>query len=169
MSTSDRDTTPTTEMSLKLSGAPARPEDAPATADGTAVDQPPIEATAPLPAATSPTKAPPTPNSAEEAAPPLPGSPALSGSPASSAGSAAETVWSAKTVQRDASAPTRGRVRTSTLMWGLILLALGGLLIAVGLGARIDLVSAFIVIVGGLGFLLLILALVPKRSRAGDQ
>lgn len=166
MSTSDRDTTPTTEMSLKLGGAPARPEDAPAAADGTAVDQPPIEATAPLPAATSPTKAPPTPNSAEEAAP-LPGSP--TGSPVSSAGSPAETVWSAKTVQRDASAPARGRVRTSTLMWGLVLLALGGLLIAIGLGARIDLVSAFIVIVGGLGFLLLILALVPKRSRAGDQ
>ncbi|WP_168709490.1 hypothetical protein [Actinomyces procaprae] len=49
-------------------------------------------------------------------------------------------------------------------MWGLILLVLGGLLIAVAAGVRIDLVTAAIVLLAGVGVALLIMALLPRRK-----
>ncbi|MBW3067917.1 hypothetical protein GZ998_00080 [Actinomyces sp. 594] len=62
-----------------------------------------------------------------------------------------------------ADAAPRG-VRASTLVWGLVLLVLGGLLLAVSTGIRIDLVTAMIALLAGVGVALLIMALVPQRK-----
>ncbi|MDO4900301.1 hypothetical protein [Actinomyces sp.] len=55
-------------------------------------------------------------------------------------------------------------VRASTLVWGLFLLVLGGLLLAVALGARIDLITAVILLLSGVGVALLVMALLPRRK-----
>ncbi|QHO91529.1 hypothetical protein CWT12_09740 [Actinomyces sp. 432] len=55
-------------------------------------------------------------------------------------------------------------MRASTLVWGLVLLVLGGLLLAVSTGVRIDLVTAMIALLAGVGVALLIMALVPQRK-----
>ncbi|MBE6482574.1 MAG: hypothetical protein E7Z94_09460 [Actinomyces ruminicola] len=61
-------------------------------------------------------------------------------------------------------APAPRGVRATTLVWGLILLVLGGLLIAVAAGLQIDLVTAVIVLLAGVGVALLITALLPRRK-----
>ena len=77
-------------------------------------------------------------------------------------------VWTSSSLEREPeSQHKRGPVRRSTLTWGLILLALGGLLIAFGVGLRIDLVTTGIVLLAGTGVLVLVAALIPhsrKRS-----
>ena len=77
-------------------------------------------------------------------------------------------VWTSSSLEREPEPQhKRGPVRRSTLTWGLILLALGGLLIAFGVGLRIDLVTTGIVLLAGTGVLVLVAALIPhsrKRS-----
>ncbi|SHE24855.1 hypothetical protein [Actinomyces glycerinitolerans] len=69
-----------------------------------------------------------------------------------------------------ASAPAAPRgVRASTLVWGLILLVLGGLLLAVAVGVKVDPVTALIVLLAGIGVALLIIALLPHRKADGRQ
>lgn len=78
----------------------------------------------------------------------------------------ADTVWTASGLESASQEPAgRRTVRTATVTWGLILAFLGGLLVAIGLGARIDLVVTGIILLAGLGVALLILALLPRRSR----
>lgn len=86
-------------------------------------------------------------------------------------------VWSAPRKDTDAqknglnpdSAPQSPRgVRASTLVWGLILLVLGGLLLAVAAGVQVDLVTAVIVLLAGIGVALLITALLPHRKADGQ-
>ncbi|WP_158247693.1 hypothetical protein [Actinomyces qiguomingii] len=81
-------------------------------------------------------------------------------------------VWSGSPKQTGAQpqdAPTAPRtaaphgVQAGTLVWGLTLLVLGGLLLAVAMGTRIDLVTAVIVLLAGLGLALLVMALLPHR------
>ena len=53
-----------------------------------------------------------------------------------------------------------------TLVWGTILLLVGVLLVVVGLGAPIDLVTTGILLLAGIGAGLLIMALLPRRRRS---
>lgn len=76
-------------------------------------------------------------------------------------------VWSASTVAPPANDAPQPQTRsTGTLVWGSILVLLGVLLIAVGLGAHVDLVTTSIVVLAGIGAVLLIMALLPRRSRS---
>ncbi|ARD42076.1 hypothetical protein [Actinomyces gaoshouyii] len=59
------------------------------------------------------------------------------------------------------------RASTGTIIWGILLLALGGLTIAAGVGLRVDLQLATIGVLGVLGVVLLILAILPHRDRMG--
>lgn len=79
--------------------------------------------------------------------------PVGSSSPAGTGG-AGEPAGGASTARRGPN--------TSALMWGLVLLVVGGLLTAVALGLHIDPVTALIVLLVGLGAVLLIVALVPR-------
>ena len=72
-------------------------------------------------------------------------------------------VWSSSFLA-PAPAPAPRRPRPFTLVWGLALLAVGGLLIAIGLGTDIDLLTTGVVLLGGMGLILLVLAIVPWRS-----
>lgn len=65
------------------------------------------------------------------------------------------------TDRRDETA-TRG-VRPMTIVWGLLLAALGAGTIATGLGARLDLALSGIILLAGLGVVLLVLAALPPR------
>ena len=51
-------------------------------------------------------------------------------------------------------------------MWGAFLLLVGGLLIAAGLGLRFDFTTTAIACLAGLGILLVVAALIPKRRRS---
>ena len=79
-----------------------------------------------------------------------------------------DSVWTASSLEREPQPHhKRGQIRRSTLTWGLILAALGGLLIAFGAGLHIDLVTTGIVLLAGTGVLVLVAALIPhsrKRS-----
>ncbi|PHP52624.1 hypothetical protein [Actinomyces ruminis] len=86
-------------------------------------------------------------------------------------------VWSAPRKHTDAqdngvtsgSAPGAPRgVRAGTLVWGLILLVLGGLLLAVAVGVQVDPVTAVIVLLAGIGVALLVTALLPHRRADGQ-
>ena len=69
-----------------------------------------------------------------------------------------DTVWSART-HVPAAAP--GGLRTSTLVWGVLLVVLGGLLIATAMGTRLNLGIVSIAIVGTIGAFMVLLALIP--------
>ena len=79
-----------------------------------------------------------------------------------------DAVWTAGSLGREPQPHDKRRpIRRSTLTWGLILTALGGLLIAFGVGLHIDLVTTGIVLLAGTGVLVLVAALIPhsrKRS-----
>lgn len=60
-----------------------------------------------------------------------------------------DSVWTASSLEHEPQPHhKRGQIRRSTLTWGLILAALGGLLIAFGAGLHIDLVTTGIVQIG---------------------
>ena len=79
-----------------------------------------------------------------------------------------DSVWTASSLEREPQPHhKRGQIRRSTLTWGLILAALGGLLIAFGAGLHIDLVTTGIVLLAGTGVLVLVAALLPhSRGRS---
>ena len=73
-----------------------------------------------------------------------------------------DAVWTAGSLGRGPQPHDKRRpIRRSTLTWGLILTALGGLLIAFGVGLHIDLVTTGIVLLAGTGVLVLVAALLP--------
>lgn len=73
-----------------------------------------------------------------------------------------DTVWSARThVPAAAPEPAPGGLRTSTLVWGVLLVVLGGLLIATAMGTRLNLGVVSIAIVGTIGAFMVLLALIP--------
>ena len=73
-----------------------------------------------------------------------------------------DTVWSARThVPAAAPEPAPGGLRTGTLVWGVLLVVLGGLLIATAMGTRLNLGVVSIAIVGTIGAFMVLLALIP--------
>nr|WP_300337454.1 hypothetical protein [Actinomyces sp.] len=80
-----------------------------------------------------------------------------------------EAVWSGSSLARgpEAEEPARrSGPRPGTLVWGLVLVTIGVVLAATGLGVRIDPVSAAIILLAGAGAALLIIALLPRRRPA---
>ncbi|PZU31219.1 MAG: hypothetical protein DI576_11570 [Actinomyces sp.] len=79
-----------------------------------------------------------------------------------------DSVWTASSLEHEPQPHhKRGHIRRSTLTWGLILAALGGLLVAFGAGLHIDLVTTGIVLLAGTGVLVLVVALLPhSRGRS---
>ena len=133
------------------------------------------DATRPFPAAgdTQPLTSPVTQPAAEpETQPvtmPLPASQdagaetASAGSPPTSSSS---PVWSAGTVTDRDRPQAPQDIKGSTLLWGAFLLLVGGLLIAAGLGLRFDFTTTAIACLAGLGGLLVVAALIPKKRRS---
>lgn len=77
-----------------------------------------------------------------------------------------DTVWSARThvpaaAPELAPEPAPGGLRTGTLVWGVLLVVLGGLLIATAMGTRLNLGVVSIAIVGTIGAFMVLLALIP--------
>lgn len=141
------------------------------------------DATRPFPAAgdTQPLTSPATQPAAESAAEPetqpvtmpLPAS-AEAGADTASAGSApassaSSPVWSAGTVSDRDRPQAPQDIKGSTLLWGAFLLLVGGLLIAAGLGLRFDFTTTAIACLAGLGGLLVVAALIPKKRRSAKK
>ena len=82
------------------------------------------------------------------------------------ASSASSPVWSAGTVTEQDRPQAPQDIKGSTLLWGAFLLLVGGLLIAAGLGLRFDFTTTAIACLAGLGILLVVAALIPKRRRS---
>lgn len=83
-------------------------------------------------------------------------------SPSTPGESPQDTVWSARThVPAAAPEPAPGGLRTGTLVWGVLLVVLGGLLIATAMGTRLNLGIVSIAIVGTIGAFMVLLALIP--------
>ena len=74
-----------------------------------------------------------------------------------------DAVWSSSSLT-PAPRPAPRRPRPFTLVWGLALLAVGSLLIAISLGMDIDLLTPGVVLLSGLGLALLVLAVLPSRG-----
>ena len=74
-----------------------------------------------------------------------------------------DAVWSSSSLA-PAPRPAPRRPRPFTLVWGLALLAVGSLLIAISLGTDIDLLTTGVVLLSGLGLALLVLAVLPSRG-----
>ena len=133
------------------------------------------DATRPFPAAgdTQPLTSPVTQPAAEpETQPvtmPLP-APQAAGAETASAGSpptsSSGPVWSAGTVTEQDRPQAPQDIKGSTLLWGAFLLLVGGLLIAAGLGLRFDFTTTAIACLAGLGGLLVVAALIPKKRRS---
>ena len=75
-------------------------------------------------------------------------------------------VWSAGTVTEQDRPQAPQDIKGSTLLWGAFLLLIGGLLIAAGLGLRFDFTTTAIACLAGLGGLLVVAALIPKKRRS---
>ena len=98
---------------------------------------------------------------------PLSATDAVTSADSAPASSEPGTVWSAGTVAGQNQQPQAPRdIRGSTLLWGAFLLLVGGLLIAAGLGLRFDFTTTAIACLAGLGILLVVAALIPKRRRS---
>ena len=101
---------------------------------------------------------------------PLPASQDASADTASTgsapASSASSPVWSAGTVTEQDRPQAPQDIKGSTLLWGAFLLLVGGLLIAAGLGLRFDFTTTAIACLAGLGVLLVVTALIPKKRRS---
>ena len=82
------------------------------------------------------------------------------------ASSASSPVWSAGTVTAQDRPQAPQDIKGSTLLWGAFLLLVGGLLIAAGLGLRFDFTTTAIACLAGLGVLLVVAALIPKKRRS---
>ena len=79
-------------------------------------------------------------------------------------------VWSAGTLAGQDQRPQAPQdIKGSTLLWGAFLLLIGGLLIAAGLGLRFDFTTTAIACLAGLGGLLVIAALIPKKRRSAKK
>lgn len=79
-----------------------------------------------------------------------------------------DQVWSSNSPERESQEQERRPLRRSTLTWGLILLVLGGLLVAFGFGVHIDPAMTSIMLLASTGVLLLVVALIPRpRKRSG--
>ena len=76
---------------------------------------------------------------------------------------ASDAVWSSSSLTPAPRQAPR-RPRPFTLVWGLALLAVGSLLIAISLGMDIDLLTTGVVLLSGLGLALLVLAILPSRG-----
>lgn len=76
---------------------------------------------------------------------------------------ASDAVWSSSSLTPAPRQAPR-RARPFTLVWGLALLAVGSLLIAISLGTDIDLLTTGVVLLSGLGLALLVLAILPSRG-----
>ena len=76
---------------------------------------------------------------------------------------ASDAVWSSSSLTPAPRQAPR-RARPFTLVWGLALLAVGSLLIAISLGTDIDLLTTGVVLLSGLGLALLVLAVLPSRG-----
>ena len=75
-------------------------------------------------------------------------------------------VWSAsRTLEPEAPR----RFQPGTFTWGVLLAAVGAITMAIGLGARVNLATAGIGVLATLGVLLLVLALLPQRSRSASR
>ncbi|WCA43362.1 hypothetical protein [Actinomyces oris] len=85
------------------------------------------------------------------------------------ASSASSPVWSAGTVTEQDRPQAPQDIKGSTLLWGAFLLLVGGLLIAAGLGLRFDFTTTAIACLAGLGALLVVAALIPKRRRSAKK
>ena len=75
-------------------------------------------------------------------------------------------VWSGSTLTRepdDNQVQRRSAVRPGTLMWGLVLLTIGIVILSMSLGARIDFVTAAVVLLAAAGVSLLLIAVLPRR------
>ena len=141
------------------------------------------DATRPFPAAgdTQPLTPPATQPAAEPAAEPetqpvtmpLPASQDAGADTASTgsapASSASSPVWSAGTVTDRDRPQAPQDIKGSTLLWGAFLLLVGGLLIAAGLGLRFDFTTTAIACLAGLGVLLVVAALIPKKRRSSKK
>ena len=108
-----------------------------------------------------------TPTTQFSSATPAPETPAASAPSASGPGSArvVDGVWSASRTPKPVA--TR-RFQPWSLTWGVLLAAVGGVTVAIGLGARINLTAVGIGLLATLGLLLLLLALLPQRDRSGS-
>lgn len=98
--------------------------------------------------------------------PPEPDASTLDGVWSATAPRPGEGLDGARDGQRDAdrrAGTARRGPRPMTIVWGLVLAALGAATIATGLGARIDLTLAAIILLAGLGVVLLVLAVLPPR------
>ena len=73
------------------------------------------------------------------------------------------SVGVARTARTAAHRRTRLPRHRRPVLWGAFLLRVGGLLIAAGLGLRFDFTTTAIACLAGLGILLVIVALIPKR------
>ena len=82
------------------------------------------------------------------------------------ASSTSSPVWSAGTVTEQDRPQAPQDIKGSTLLWGAFLLLIGGLLIAAGLGLRFDFTTTAIACLAGLGGLLVVAALIPKKHRS---
>ena len=91
---------------------------------------------------------------------------ASAGSPPTSSSS---PVWSAGTVTDRDRPQAPQDIKGSTLLWGAFLLLVGGLLIAAGLGLRFDFTTTAIACLAGLGALLVVAALIPKKRRSSKK
>ena len=78
-------------------------------------------------------------------------------------------VWSAGTVTEQDRPQAPQDIKGSTLLWGAFLLLVGGLLIAAGLGLRFDFTTTAIACLAGLGGLLVVAALIPKKRRSAKK
>ena len=74
-----------------------------------------------------------------------------------------DAVWHGPIAPLDTDAPSGPN--PPAIVWGLVLLVVAALLVAVVAGARIDPVTAGIVVLAGLGAALLLVALVPRGRR----
>ena len=107
---------------------------------------------------TAPTTAPPT-DDAVSAEQPFAPDPDRTGPRPPTSGA----VWSSSSLTPAPRQAPR-RARPFTLVWGLALLAVGSLLIAISLGTDIDLLTTGVVLLSGLGLALLVLAVLPSRG-----
>ena len=134
------------------------------------------DATRPFPAAgdtqplTPPVTQPLTQSESQPVTMPLPASEEAGAKTASAdsapASSTSNPVWSAGTVTDRDQPQAPQDIKGSTLLWGAFLLLVGGLLIAAGLGLRFDFTTTAIACLAGLGILLVVAALIPKRRRS---
>ncbi|QGH70355.1 hypothetical protein [Pseudactinotalea sp. HY158] len=58
----------------------------------------------------------------------------------------------------------RAGIRSTTVVWGLLLIAGGVLVAALGLGYRLDAITFTVIVSAGLGVALLLLAILPRRA-----